>query len=104
MSMNVGVLFGQIGSCWYKEMLYKKGSWKVPINPQTIQTPLLSHLDLYTPKHTTSQLHHMGANVYTLPFKQQQLKYMHQAFFNPLIHTLIKAINIMNNWKVFHHL
>lgn len=33
------------------------------------------------------------ANVYTLPFKQQQLKYMHQAFFNPLIHTLITAIN-----------
>jgi hypothetical protein len=69
-------------------------------NPNTTVIP--SRLN--TPKHTTSQLHHMGANVFTLPFKQQQLKYMHQAFFNPLIHTLIKAINIMNNWKVFHHL
>jgi hypothetical protein len=31
--------------------------------------------------------------MYTLPFKQQQLKYMHQAFFSPPISTLFKAIN-----------
>jgi hypothetical protein len=36
----------------------------------------------------STQMHHMAANVYT-----QQLKFMHQAFFNPPIHTLIKAIN-----------
>eukprot|EP00804_Cyclotella_cryptica_P017799 CCRYP_001204-RA/>CCRYP_001204-RA protein AED:0.46 eAED:0.46 QI:0/0/0/1/1/1/2/0/194 len=32
-------------------------------------------------------------NMYTLPSKQQQLKYMHQAFFSPPIATLLKAIN-----------
>eukprot|EP00804_Cyclotella_cryptica_P015310 CCRYP_005417-RA/>CCRYP_005417-RA protein AED:0.07 eAED:0.07 QI:0/-1/0/1/-1/1/1/0/1190 len=31
--------------------------------------------------------------MYTLPSKQQQLKYMHQAFFSPPIATLLKAIN-----------
>jgi hypothetical protein len=72
----------------------KTGLWKVPINPHSVRSTLLSHLDLYTPTHTTSQLHHMAANVYTLPFKQRQsLKYMHQAFFNPPVHTLIMAIN-----------
>eukprot|EP00804_Cyclotella_cryptica_P027018 CCRYP_013666-RA/>CCRYP_013666-RA protein AED:0.36 eAED:0.36 QI:0/-1/0/1/-1/1/1/0/319 len=32
-------------------------------------------------------------NMYTLPSKQQQLKYMHQAFFSPPISTLIKTMN-----------
>ena len=32
-------------------------------------------------------------NLYTLPFKQQQLKYMHQSLFSPPIPTLLKAIN-----------
>eukprot|EP00804_Cyclotella_cryptica_P016355 CCRYP_009914-RA/>CCRYP_009914-RA protein AED:0.43 eAED:0.43 QI:0/-1/0/1/-1/1/1/0/170 len=32
-------------------------------------------------------------NMYTLPSKQQQLKYMHQAFCSPPIATLLKAIN-----------
>eukprot|EP00804_Cyclotella_cryptica_P006049 CCRYP_000271-RA/>CCRYP_000271-RA protein AED:0.21 eAED:0.21 QI:0/0/0/1/0/0/7/0/881 len=34
-----------------------------------------------------------AANLYTLPYKQQQLKYIHQSFFSPPLHTLIKAIN-----------
>jgi hypothetical protein len=68
------------------------GLWKVPINPIRDNKSILPHLDLYSPHHTEEQLHHLAANVYTLPFKQQQLKYMHQSFFNPPIHTLIKAI------------
>ena len=35
----------------------------------------------------------MAHNVYTLLYKQNQLKYMHQSFFNPPIATLIRAIN-----------
>ncbi|KAL7501873.1 hypothetical protein ACHAXN_001014, partial [Cyclotella atomus] len=71
----------------------RTGLWKVPIDPSSEPNKVLPHLDLYTPKHSPEQLQHLAANVYTLPFKQQQLKYMHQSFFNPPIHTLIKAIN-----------
>eukprot|EP00804_Cyclotella_cryptica_P023697 CCRYP_019320-RA/>CCRYP_019320-RA protein AED:0.37 eAED:0.35 QI:0/0/0/1/1/1/6/0/1607 len=64
------------------------GLWIIPLNPSspdsTIGTP--QSLPPPTPQH-------MAYNVYTLPFKQQQLKYMHQAFFSPPVHTLIKAIN-----------
>jgi hypothetical protein len=59
-------------------------------NPIRDNKTILPYLDLYSPHHTEEQLHHLAANVYTLPFKQQQLKYMHQSFFT--IHTLIKAI------------
>jgi hypothetical protein len=69
------------------------GLWKVPINPTCKTSPVLPHLDLAVSNRTNEQMHHMAANVYTLPFKQQQLKFMHQAFFNPPIHTLIKAMN-----------
>ena len=66
------------------------GLWKVPINPTMHQSQTIQGLDLQP---TIQGINHMAANVYTLPFKQQQLKYMHQAFFNPPIPTLIKAIN-----------
>eukprot|EP00804_Cyclotella_cryptica_P020493 CCRYP_019412-RA/>CCRYP_019412-RA protein AED:0.05 eAED:-0.04 QI:0/0/0/1/0/0.5/2/0/1372 len=64
------------------------GLWIIPLNPSspdsTIGTPQ---------SHPPPTPQHMAYNVYTLPFKQQQLKYMHQAFFSPPVHTLIKAIN-----------
>ena len=50
-------------------------------------------LNLQASEHKIQQLTHMAANLYTLPFKQQQLKFIHQCFFNPPIPTLIKAIN-----------
>jgi hypothetical protein len=65
------------------------GLWKVPINLTMHQSQTIQGLDLQP---TIQGINHMAANVYTLPFKQQ-LKYMHQAFFNPPIPTLIKAIN-----------
>jgi hypothetical protein len=34
-----------------------------------------------------------AANMHTLPHKQQQLKYMHQAFLCPPNASLVKAIN-----------
>eukprot|EP00804_Cyclotella_cryptica_P009771 CCRYP_013223-RB/>CCRYP_013223-RB protein AED:0.40 eAED:0.40 QI:0/0/0/1/0/0/3/0/850 len=64
------------------------GLWRVPINPTSTLTTL-NHLDLSNIKKDQQY----AANLYTLPFKQQQLKYMHQSFFSPPPHTLIKAIN-----------
>eukprot|EP00804_Cyclotella_cryptica_P025040 CCRYP_015954-RA/>CCRYP_015954-RA protein AED:0.40 eAED:0.40 QI:0/0/0/1/0/0/2/0/332 len=64
------------------------GLWRVPINPTKIVNNL-TQLDLY-PTHSQEQY---AANLYTLPFKQQQVKYVHQAFFSPPTHTLLKAIN-----------
>jgi hypothetical protein len=48
------------------------GLWRVPINPKT-PVSTLNHLNLLcNPPHQQ-----YAANLYTLPFKQQQLKYMH---------------------------
>ena len=35
----------------------------------------------------------MANNIYTLPYKQKQLKYMHQSFFSPPVAMIIKAIS-----------
>ena len=35
--------------------------------------------------------HNVANNLYTLPYKHQQLKYMHQSFFSPPIQTITKA-------------
>ena len=47
--------------------------------------------------HTDSNLPsaHTAANVYTIPYRQNQVKFMHQTFFifSPPIATLLKAIN-----------
>eukprot|EP00956_Cyclotella_meneghiniana_P038360 scaffold152903_cov63-Cyclotella_meneghiniana.AAC.1 len=66
----------------------KTGLWIVPINPTVPNKDTIGPLDL-----AIAPQQHIAANVYTLPYKQQQLKYMHQAFFSPPAHTLIKAIN-----------
>ena len=42
--------------------------------------------------HHGAHIEHAANNVHTLPYKQNQLKYMHQMFFNPPIPTLIDAI------------
>eukprot|EP00804_Cyclotella_cryptica_P029536 CCRYP_020583-RA/>CCRYP_020583-RA protein AED:0.35 eAED:0.26 QI:0/-1/0/1/-1/1/1/0/1386 len=63
------------------------GLWRVPINPTSPAT---------TPRHhnlsPVKNDQPFAANLYTLPYKQQQLKYIHQSFFSPPSHTLIKAI------------
>ena len=40
---------------------------------------------------SAKQNHNATSTVYTLPYKKQQMKYMHQTFFNLLATTLIKA-------------
>eukprot|EP00804_Cyclotella_cryptica_P006988 CCRYP_007119-RA/>CCRYP_007119-RA protein AED:0.63 eAED:0.16 QI:0/0/0/0.5/1/1/2/0/878 len=69
------------------------GLWKVPIHPHRPAHPgQQSKLDSpHEAPHITAP--HTAMNMYTLPSKQQQLKYMHQAFFSPPIATLLKAIN-----------
>ena len=66
--------------------------WRLPINPrtQTNKTEALRHLDLHIPMHQANI--HQASNVYTIPVKQNQLKYMHQSFFNAPIPTLLKAV------------
>ena len=39
------------------------------------------------------QANHLAYNVYTIQHKQNQLKYMHQAFFNAPMSTLLKAVS-----------
>ena len=68
----------------------KTGMWKLPINLVSRNSTLLS-LDL--PLQGPGRQQHNTNNLYTLPFKQQQLKYMHQAFFNLQIQTLIPVAN-----------
>ena len=83
----------------------KTNMWKLPINPVSRNNTLLSlDLPLQGPRRQT----HGANNLYTLPFKQQQLKYMHQSFFNLPIQTLIAASNnnqlkgipLLNNAKM----
>ena len=69
------------------------GLWKVPIHPHR-PAHHGKHSKLNAPHDSPLvTAPHTAMNMYTLPSKQQQLKYMHQAFFSPPIATLLKAIN-----------
>ena len=66
----------------------KTEMWKLPINPVNRNNTLLSlDLPLQGPRRQNHSVH----NLYTLPYKQQPLKYMHQSFFNLPAQTLIAA-------------
>ena len=65
------------------------GLWMLPIKSHTSsKRPRQKHNSYRLRK----QQHSAAATVYTLPYKQQQMKYMHQSFFNLPATTLIKAI------------
>ena len=70
--------------------------WRLPINPTRARENTAD--DLHRPiiqgtKHnTTISTYDAAFNVYTIPHKQNQLKYIHQSFFSPPLPTLIKAI------------
>ena len=59
-------------------------------NQPNIQKNENAYLDLAL---TNKGAGHTESNLYTLPYKQQQLKYMQQSFFNPPIATIIDAAN-----------
>ena len=66
--------------------------WKLPINPPTKPCKSsLPHMDLHL--QPQQQVQHGAFNVYTIPHKRNQVKYMHQTFLNAPIATLIHAIN-----------
>ena len=96
---------------YYKDNLVLLGGkdkttalWKLPINPTTNQMHNQQGLQLkaldfcstnnaYTISLHTQQanMHSAYASLYTLPYKQNQLKYMHQSFFNAPLQMLIDA-------------
>ena len=71
--------------------------WKIPINLTTNpthnrQVHLREALNIYTARcKQQSTLNTANSSLYTLPYKQNQLKYMHQAFFNAPIKMLIET-------------
>jgi len=59
------------------------GLWRLPINPATAQgrSNSIHQQDLHLLP--TQQLNHAANNVHTLPYLQNQVKYMHQTFSAP---------------------
>jgi hypothetical protein len=57
--------------------------WHLPINPTNTTQPTLPN------RPAKSQTTHVAMNAYTMPTKQQALKFMHQLLFYPPIATLI---------------
>jgi hypothetical protein len=74
------------------------GLWLLPIaerdSDQRERNTAHAALDLQMPRaHVATNTQHIAAvSVYTLPYKQQQMKYMHQSFYSMPVPTLIKAI------------
>ena len=67
------------------------GLWQLPINPAgwaSQASTVVDHLDLQVP---ASQVHHAANGLYTMPYKQNQLKYMHQSFFILPIQQIVDA-------------
>ena len=90
------VVFDDECRVYYKGKLVLSGGkdprtnmWKLPINP-TSKECSTDYLDLAPPNPLAC---HAANTLYTLPYKQQQLKYMHQSFFSPPISTIIDAAN-----------
>ena len=70
--------------------------WRLPINPSAppSATNTIAQQNLHlSPQQQSSHASHQASNVHTLPYLQNQVKYMHQTFFSQPKHSLIKAIN-----------
>ena len=68
--------------------------WKLSINPMS-QNNMIEGLDLRIPRQQrqgTTRIH-AANNIYTLPYKHHQLKYMHESFFSPPSQTIVEAVN-----------
>ena len=70
----------------------KTGLWTVPLNPSAPPSMTVEKYDLQISEHNKKHMPAMANNVYTIPHKQNAVKYMHQCFFSPPIATLLKAI------------
>ena len=86
---------------YYKDSLVLVGDrdpathlWRLPINPRgnpTNSSAMATKMDLHLLPH--QEANHSAFSVYTIPYRRNQLKYMHQSFFNIPIPTLLKAID-----------
>ena len=67
----------------------KTGLWHLPVNPS--EPPVEENITEVTSRKSNSSVAHGATNsVYTLPYKQQHVKHMHQVFCSPPIATLEK--------------
>ena len=108
---------------YYKVNLVSEGGkyknmalWKLPINPTANPTHKqqghhIEALNICTARwKQKSNLHTANSSLHTLPYKQNQLKYMYQEFFNATIKMLIEAalnnqltgIRFINNSDSIH--
>ena len=84
------LIFRNVESTYYKNRLVLVGGrdeatqlWKLPINPTknpNDASTTIANLDLHVM--TKQKRAHTANALYTLPYKQNQLKYMHQAFLS----------------------
>lgn len=73
------------------------GLWLLPLSKK----PMQPSFDIITP--TAQPITAAAHNAYTMPTKQQALKYIHQCLFSPPIPTLLRAIE-NNQLKSFPHI
>ena len=68
--------------------------WKLSINSVS-KNNMIKGLDLHIPcqQRQVATRVNVSNNLCTLPYKHQQLKYMHQSFFSPPSQTLVEAAN-----------
>ena len=78
--------------------------WQLPINlvsknnileglDLTLPGPAATKSRATRPRASAQFSHSVANNLYTLPYKHQKLKYMHQSFFSPPTQTINKAAN-----------
>ena len=68
----------------------RTGLWTLPITPRDNHETRHKRHTTYTSEEIQ---HSAAASVYTLPYKQQRMEYMHQSFVSLPAPTLIKAID-----------
>ena len=51
------------------------------------------NLLIVRPQREMTNMVHTASNLCSLPYKHQQLKYMHRSFFSLPIHTMSEAVN-----------
>ena len=92
------VVFEDECRVYYKGELVLRGPrdpttdlWRLPINPMSPPNGDMQSFQMDL--HTSTESTQVAANVYTIPYRQNQVKFMHQSFLSPTIATLLKAIN-----------
>ena len=74
--------------------------WKLPIKSVS-KTNRIEGLDLHIPgqRRQGTTRTNTANNLYTLPYKHQQLKYMHQSFFSPPSQTIVRCVLMISKTR-----